>query len=54
MSSQDAELDQFRNGVSCAALLERLQPVWRLDRKPYCPDHCKIAYRKVRDRRDTA
>jgi GcrA cell cycle regulator len=22
--------------------------------KPYCPDHCKIAYRKVRDRRDTA
>jgi GcrA cell cycle regulator len=22
--------------------------------KPYCPDHCKIAYRKARDRRDTA
>jgi hypothetical protein len=33
MSGQDSELDQFRNGVNCAALLERLAPVWRLDRK---------------------
>jgi hypothetical protein len=30
---QDAELDQFRNGVSCAAVLERLPPAWRLDPK---------------------
>ena len=33
MSGHDAELDQFRNGVSCAAVLERHSPAWRLDRK---------------------
>jgi hypothetical protein len=33
MSGQDAELDLFRNGVNCAALLERLPPPWALDRK---------------------
>lgn len=33
MTGQDAELDQFRTGVSCAALLERLLPPWRLDRQ---------------------
>ena len=33
MTGQDAELDLFRNGVNCAALLERLTPGWRLDRK---------------------
>jgi hypothetical protein len=33
MSGQDAELDLFRNGVNCAALLERLPPPWVLDRK---------------------
>ncbi len=33
MSGQDAELDLFRHGVNCAALLERLPPPWRLDRK---------------------
>ena len=33
MSSQDAELDRFRNGVSCAALLENMVPGWRLDAK---------------------
>ncbi len=34
MSGQDdAELDLFRNGVSCATLLERLAPPWRFDRK---------------------
>ena len=33
MAGQDSELDLFRNGVSCAALLERLPPPWRLDRR---------------------
>ena len=31
MSGQDVELDQLRAGVSCAVLLERLQPGWLLD-----------------------
>jgi hypothetical protein len=31
MNGHDAELEQLRTGVSCAALLERLQPGWRLD-----------------------
>lgn len=33
MAGQDAELEQFRVGVNCAALLERLPPPWRLDSK---------------------
>ncbi|GAC1348518.1 MAG: DUF3991 and toprim domain-containing protein [Acetobacteraceae bacterium] len=33
MAGHDAELDQFRAGVSCAALLERLPPPWRLDKQ---------------------
>ncbi len=33
MAGQDAELELFRRGVSCAALLERLPPPWRLDGK---------------------
>jgi hypothetical protein len=33
MSGHDAELDQFRQRVSCAVLLERATPPWRLDRK---------------------
>ena len=33
MSGQDAELDQFRQGVSCAVLLERFPPAWQLDAK---------------------
>src|SRR5277367_66902 len=33
MSGQDAELELFRSGVNCAALLERLPPAWQLDRK---------------------
>ncbi len=32
MSGHDTELDQLRAGVSCAALLERLQPGWLLDK----------------------
>ena len=32
MSGLDAELDRFRADVSCAVLLERLSPVWRLDK----------------------
>jgi hypothetical protein len=31
MSEQDAEIERLKAGVSCAALLERLPPVWRLD-----------------------
>ena len=33
MAGQDAELDQLRAGVSCAALLERLPPPWLLDKQ---------------------
>jgi hypothetical protein len=33
MSGSDAELEQLRAGVNRAALLERLPPVWQLDRK---------------------
>ena len=32
MSGQDAEIEWLKASVSCAALLERLPPVWRLDR----------------------
>jgi hypothetical protein len=32
MSEQDAEIESLKASVSCAALLERLPPVWRLDR----------------------
>lgn len=33
MTGRDAELELFRQGVNCAALLERLPPAWRLDRQ---------------------
>lgn len=33
MAGQDAELEQLRHGISCAALLERGQPAWSLDKK---------------------
>jgi hypothetical protein len=33
MHAEDAELEQFRRGVNCAALLEGWAPSWRLDRK---------------------
>jgi hypothetical protein len=32
MSEQDTEIEWLKASVSCAALLERLAPVWRLDR----------------------
>jgi hypothetical protein len=32
MNAQDAEIQQLKASVSCAVLLERLPPVWRLDR----------------------
>jgi hypothetical protein len=32
MSEQDAEIEWLKAGVSCAVLLERLPPPWRLDR----------------------
>lgn len=31
MREQDAEIEWLKAGVNCAALLERLPPVWRLD-----------------------
>src|ERR1035437_2029877 len=34
MSEQDAEIEWLKAGVSCAALLERLPPPWRLDPAP--------------------
>jgi hypothetical protein len=33
MQAEDAEIEQFRRGVNCAALLEGWVPSWRLDRK---------------------
>jgi len=33
MQAEDGELEQFRRGVNCAALLEGWAPSWRLDRK---------------------
>ena len=32
MSEQDTEIEWLKAEVNCAALLERLPPVWRLDR----------------------
>ena len=32
MSKQDMEIESLKASVNCAALLERLPPVWRLDR----------------------
>jgi Toprim-like/Protein of unknown function (DUF3991) len=32
MNEQDAEIERLKAGVSCAVLLERLRPPWRLDR----------------------
>jgi hypothetical protein len=32
MGKQDTEIEWLKAGVNCAALLERLPPVWRLDR----------------------
>jgi len=32
MSEQDMEIEWLKAEVNCAALLERLAPVWRLDR----------------------
>jgi hypothetical protein len=33
MQAEDAELERFRRGVNCAALLEGWSPAWRLDRR---------------------
>ena len=33
MIGQDAKLDQLRSGISCAAMLERIPPAWRLGRR---------------------
>ena len=32
MSGHDEELERLREGVNCAALLERMPPPWKLDR----------------------
>jgi hypothetical protein len=37
MNGHDEELNQLRAGVSCAALLERLQPGWLLDKEQSTP-----------------
>ena len=37
MNGHDEELSQLRAGVSCAALLERLQPGWMLDKEQSTP-----------------
>ena len=33
MTGTDAEIEAFKQGVTCAALLERLPPPWRLDKR---------------------
>jgi hypothetical protein len=33
MQAEDAELERFRKGVNCAALLEGWSPSWRPDRR---------------------
>ena len=43
MSGQDAELEQLRHGISCAALLERGQPAWSLDKRGSHPARAEIS-----------
>ena len=50
MSEQDAEIERLKASVSCAALLERLPPVWRLDRCGKHPPQPEIPPRRGRDR----
>ena len=49
LSEQDAEIELLKAGVSCAALLERLPPVWRLDRAESSRRSLKIPPRRRRD-----
>ena len=44
MNGHDPELEQIRDGVSCALILERFPPVWRLDQAASTP-HC-LKYRR--------
>ena len=44
MSEQDAEIEWLKAGVSCAVLLERLPPPWRLDRAQ--STHRSLKYRR--------
>jgi hypothetical protein len=44
MTSHDPEIEQLRAAVNCAALLERLPPPWRFDRRQSTP-HC-LKYRR--------
>jgi hypothetical protein len=44
MHEQNAEIEWLKAGVSCAALLERLPPVWRLDRAE--SSRCSLKYRR--------
>jgi Protein of unknown function (DUF3991)/Toprim-like len=44
MKPDDLEIEQLKAGVNCAALLERLPPFWRLDRKE-STRHC-LKYRR--------
>jgi hypothetical protein len=46
MRGQDAELEEMRAGVSCAVLLERHPPPWRLDKKESTRNCLK--YRRVK------
>ena len=41
MNKQDTEIEWLKAGVSCAALLERLQPPWQLDRAQSTPHSLK-------------
>ena len=44
MSEQDKDIEWLKASVSCAVLLERLPPVWRLDRAE--SSRCSLKYRR--------
>jgi hypothetical protein len=45
MSEQDKDIERLKASVSCAVLLERLPPVWRLDRAE--SSRASLKYRRV-------
>jgi len=46
MQAEDAELEQFRTAVNCAALLEGWSPPWQLDHKE--STFCALKYRRAK------
>ena len=50
MSEQDEDIEWLKANVSCAVLLERLPPVWRLDRAESSRAQPQIPPRRRRNR----